>query len=88
MNAFTVELIPQLLARKLSTVIQGKEVGNNEGTTLLLSHNINNEIIMDKFKCRWHPKYRQLLRIKKCTLKTLFLKLIRELLILEFNKER
>ena len=64
MNAFTVELIPQLLARKLSTVIQGKEVGNKEGTTLLLSHNINNEIIIG-----------YLLRIKKVYIKDIVLEI-------------
>ena len=56
MNAFTVELIPQSLARKLSTVIKGKEVRNSESTTSLLSHNINNEIIMNKFKCSFLSK--------------------------------
>lgn len=75
-NAFTVELIPQSLARKLSTVIKGKEVRNSESTTSLLSHNINNEIIMHKFKCSF-LSIGYLLRIKKCILKTFFLKLIR-----------
>ena len=74
MNAFTVELIPQLLARKLSTVIQGKEVGNNEGTTSLLSHNINNEIIMDKFKCSI-LSIGYLLRIKKVYIKDIVLEI-------------
>lgn len=76
MNAFTVELIPQSLARKLSTVIKGKEVRNSESTTSLLSNNINNEIIMDEFKCSF-LSIGYLLRIKKCILKTFFLKLIR-----------
>lgn len=76
MNAFTVELIPQSLARKLSTVIKGKEVRKSESTTSLLSHNINNEIIMDEYKCCF-LSIGYLLRRKKCILKTFFLKLIR-----------
>lgn len=76
MNAFTVELIPQSLARKLSTVIKGKEVRKSESTTSLLSHNINNEIIVDEFKCSF-LSIGYLFRIKKCILKTFFLKLIR-----------
>lgn len=56
--------------------LKGKEVRNSESTTSLLSHNINNEIIMDNFKCSF-LSIGYLLRIKKCILKTFFLKLIR-----------
>ena len=75
MNAFTVELIPQSLARKLSTVIKGKEVRNSESTTSLLSHNINNEIIMDEFKCSFLIKYRLFVENKKVYINDIFLEI-------------